>query len=115
MDVRESRTDGRPGGVPGVTPRGGAESGHRLTLRAREEAEISGVLHVASFDDREIVLETQLGTLTLHGHELQIKQLDLNEGTFRVEGMIDSVGYSTPGQRRGQAHSAGGLLTRIFR
>lgn len=88
-----------------------------MTLRAREEAEITGVLHVASFDDQEIVLDTDLGTLTLRGHDLQIKQLDLVQGTFSVEGLIDSIGYSAgrSGQAARAQGQAGGLLSRLFR
>ncbi len=118
--MRESRTDGRPG-AGRAAPAGQTAAGHQLTLRAREEAEISGVLHVASFDDHEIVLDTDLGTLTLHGHDLQIKQLDLAQGTFSVEGLIDSLSYATTVARgaqagRGPGHQAGGgLLARLFR
>ena len=113
MDGREARPD-RSGAPRGQQPASGG--GHQLVLRAREEATITGVLHVASFDEREIVLDTTLGTLTLTGHDLQIKQLDLVQGTFWVQGLIDGLRYT--GQRRhrgGPRVSSGGAFGRLFR
>lgn len=94
----------------------GAEAppGHQISLRAREEATISGVVHVTSFDDRQIVLGTQMGTLTISGHDLQIRQLDLGQGTFRVEGMVDALAYSAGGGKRGRGQASRGVLRRLF-
>ncbi len=91
--------------------------GHRVDLRARAEAVVTGVQHVASFDDKQIVLGTELGTLTILGQDLQIRQLDLSQGSFRVEGRVDSLAYSQ-GHRGGRARNAaerGGLLGRLLR
>ena len=90
-------------------------TGHQLILRARAEATISGVVGVVSFDDRQIVLGTQMGTLTITGHDLQIRQLDLGQGSFRVEGTVDSRTYSTGGARgRGRGQGGRGVLQRLF-
>ncbi len=34
---------------------------HQLVLAERERLTLDGVIHVESFDDREIVLDTELG------------------------------------------------------
>lgn len=77
---------------------------HRLIIADREQVEVEGVLHVESFDDREITLGTILGTLTLRGEDLNIRQLDLESGCFAVTGMIHGVQYSSAerGKGRGQ-------------
>lgn len=115
MDGRESRSD-HAGPQRPPAPAGGV--GHHVVLRAREEATIGGVLHVSSFDDHTIVLDTDLGTLTLTGHDLQIKQLDLAQGTFWVEGLIDSLAYAATrkGERGAKADPrGGGVFGRLFR
>lgn len=114
MDGREARPD-RTGARQVQQPAPGG--GHQLVVRAREEATITGVLRVGSFDAREIVLDTTLGALTLTGHDLQIKQLDLAQGTFWVQGLIDSLRYTNgQRQRRGTPRaSAGGAFGRLFR
>ena len=115
MDGRDPRMEPR-GGVPRPAS-GTAPARHEVVLKAREEATISGVLHVASFDDHEIVLDTNLGALTVLGHELQIKQLDLAQGTFWVEGLIDSLAYAADrksGRNAGTGRRAG-MFGRLFR
>ena len=65
---------------------------HQLVLAERERLTIDGVIHVESFDDREIVLETELGSLVVQGDELHIKELNL-ERNLLVNGYISSVEY----------------------
>lgn len=85
---------------------------HELQLVNREQLRVSGVLHVDSFDDHQIVLNTDLGTLTIAGQDLQIKQLDLESGRFAVEGLLTAINYSAGSQRdrRGK-----GFLERLLR
>jgi sporulation protein YabP len=97
----------------GARPAGGRPNGHSLTIENRERMTVTGVLHVGSFDDRQIVLDTDLGTLTLTGEDLQIKQLDLDQGTFWVEGLVASVQYAA--RRAGGKDQAKGLIGKFFR
>jgi sporulation protein YabP len=80
---------------------GKASSGHRLVIENREQCTVTGVLRVASFDDHSIVLETDLGALTLQGTDLEIKQLDVDAGTFSVQGLVSSVQYAAGGGQAG--------------
>lgn len=99
--------DGKDGGRP--------QPGkpHEVTVVNRETAHVTGVLHVDSFDDHAIVLDTDLGTLTMTGQDLQIKQLDLEEGRFSVEGLIHSVEWSVG--RGKQKERAKGFLARMIK
>ena len=98
-----------PAGSRATVPR---SDGHSLRVENRERAHVTGVLHVISFDDHEIILETDLGTLSLAGEDLQIKQLDLDQGSFMVEGLITGVQYAA---RRSGKDQAKGLIGRLFR
>ncbi|NLJ80174.1 MAG: sporulation protein YabP [Firmicutes bacterium] len=66
---------------------------HQLVLVERERLTLDGVTHVESFDDREIVLDTELGGLIVQGEELHIKELNLEKGNLLVNGYIRSVEY----------------------
>ena len=46
---------------------------HKLTLNERRQLSMSGVSEVVSFDESAVVLRTQLGILTIHGKDLQLK------------------------------------------
>ncbi|HUS89576.1 MAG TPA: YabP/YqfC family sporulation protein, partial [Desulfosporosinus sp.] len=41
--------------------------GHRLVMENREQIALTGVQKVQSFDPKEIVLETELGILSIKG------------------------------------------------
>lgn len=94
-------------------PRSGQPE-HTLTVINREQVVISGVHAVDSFDDQEIVLETELGTLTIRGEELHIKQLDLESGRFAVDGMVNAFSYSARATRAGVRRNRG-FLERLLK
>jgi len=96
-------------GTRATVPR---SDGHSLTIENRERIHVTGVLHVVSFDDHEIILETDLGMLTLAGEDLQIKQLDLDQGSFLVEGLVTGVQYAA---RRSGKEQAKGIIGKLFR
>lgn len=84
---------------------------HQLVLAERERLTLDGVIHVESFDDREIVLDTELGGLVVEGEELHIKELNLEKGNLLVSGYVRSVEYL--GESLGKRGK--GLLARLFR
>ncbi len=92
----------------------GLAEDHELSLVNREQASISGVLHLATFDDEQIVLDTELGSLTVKGEDLHIKHLDLDAGKLAIEGLIMSVTYG-PGKGRAGKNKGRGLLDRLLR
>ena len=53
---------------------------HKLSLNERKALTMTGVAEVVSFDDRAVVLKTSLGMLTVHGQNLQLKQLSPDGG-----------------------------------
>ena len=81
---------------------------HKLTLNERNNLSVSGVSEVVSFDDTAVVMRTDLGMLTVHGQQLQLKNLSLEGGMVAVEGNVAALIYEEPRQERG-------LLGRFFR
>jgi len=71
---------------------------HCLTLTNREVLEVTGVVFVNSFDDREVILDTTHGCLCLRGEELHISQLSLEEGRVVVQGKLAVIEYKSPGK-----------------
>ena len=66
-----------------------------LVLENRSRLNISGVLDVLSFDDQIIIVETELGMLTVKGDNLRINKLSIDTSEVIVEGEIISLTYST--------------------
>lgn len=99
----------------GPTGRNPGESAHSLALQNRQRATMEGVLHVESFDDRQILLDTALGSLMLRGEQLQIRQFDLERGRFEVEGTIHALQYGPPLRGKDGARARSGWLQRLLR
>ena len=83
-----------------------------LVLENREKLSISGVLDVLSFDDQIVILETELGLLTVKGENLRINKLSLDTADVIVDGEIYNLGYS---EKELDRKSGGGILGKIFK
>ncbi len=88
----------------------GTSAIQNLILENREKLSISGVLDVLSFDDQIVILETELGMLTIKGEDLRINKLSVDTGDVVIEGNINSVSYSEKEERK-----SGNLLGKIFK
>ena len=80
---------------------------HKLTLEERGKLTMTGATEVASFEDTAVVLRTSLGTLMVHGRDLQLKTLSLDGGQVAVEGTVSALVYEEP-------RTTGGLFHRLF-
>ncbi|MDQ0158458.1 sporulation protein YabP [Alkalibacillus sp. S2W] len=66
---------------------------HAVTLTDRKELKLTGVLDVDSFDTEEFLLKTSLGYLMVRGHNLHMKNLNVDEGLLTIQGKIYSFDY----------------------
>lgn len=68
---------------------------HRLTLNNRDRGNLTGILDVISFNESQIVLDTDMGLLTIRGKDLHVSRLSLEKGEIDIEGRTDSFTYSS--------------------
>ena len=64
-----------------------------IVIEDRNRISISGVEQVDSFNDTTIVLPTIKGGVSIKGEELNISKLNLDEGSVKISGMINSLIY----------------------
>ena len=77
-----------------------------IVLENREKLNITGVLDVLSFDDQIVILETELGLLTIKGENIRINKLSLDTSEVTVEGEISQLDT---------IEKSGGFLSKIFK
>lgn len=82
-----------------------------LILENREKLSISGVLDVLSFDDQVVMVETELGLLTVKGENLKINKLSLDTSEVIVEGEISYLAYSQSDQDKTKSS----FISKIFK
>lgn len=83
-----------------------------LILENRGKLSISGVLDVLSFDDQVVIIETELGLLTVKGDNLRINKLSIDTSEVIVEGDISSMNYS---DNKNAEKSKGSFISKIFK
>lgn len=85
---------------------------HKLVIQNRSAGNISGITDVVSFDENTVVLDTDMGLLTIKGKELHISRLTLEKGEVDIDGTVDSLTYSSNEALRKSGES---LFSRLFK
>ncbi|MBR6039539.1 MAG: YabP/YqfC family sporulation protein [Clostridia bacterium] len=75
-------------------------SAHTLLIEGRRRMRITGVLDVESFQEDEMTVVTQAGTLTVWGEGLKLGKLNPEDGQVLLEGNIASIEYEQPEPER---------------
>ena len=84
---------------------------HACRLENRNAASLTGVREVVSFDENQVVMDTDMGLLTIKGKDLHVRRLTVEKGEMEVEGQIDSLTYSSNEAYRKAGQS---ILARLF-
>lgn len=87
----------------------GKEQSQTVILEGRKKLSVSGVVDVQSYDEEQVVLETTLGMLTIHGQKLHMERLQLEAGELLLEGeLVDGLLFDDGTRPRG------GFFSRLF-
>ena len=84
---------------------------HACRLENRSAASLTGVREVVSFDENQVVVDTDMGLVTIKGKELHVSRLTVEKGELEVDGQVDSLAYSSNEAYRKAGQS---ILTRLF-
>lgn len=84
-----------------------------IKLTNREQLELTGVVHVDSFDDDEVILETKMGALVIKGQNLNINELNLESGKVKIQGAVGSLQYFD--ESKNLKNRGKGILDRLLK
>lgn len=84
---------------------------HSCLMQNRSAINMTGVREVVSFDENQVVMDTDMGLLTVKGKELHVSRLTVEKGEVDVEGTVDSLTYSSNEAYRRTGKS---ILGRLF-
>jgi len=82
-----------------------------LTLESRKRLTINGVIEVINFNENQILLNTDVGTMMVKGNELKMNKLDVQNGDVIITGKVDSFVY-TSDKVKAKKDS---IISRLFR
>lgn len=86
---------------------------HSVTLQNRKNMQLAGIKNVITFDEDEVVLESEMGYLAISGEDLHVTMLNLEQGKVALAGNIRSMEYkdqSTDIKARGKS-----ILNRLLK
>ena len=75
---------------------------HKIVLNNRDQGNLTGILDVISFDENTIVLDTDMGLLTIKGKDLHVNRLSLERAKSTLR-----AGRTALCTRRAAARRAG--------
>ena len=81
-----------------------------IVIENRKKLSVSGVKDVLSFDDQVVIVETELGLLNIKGNNLKINKLSIDTSEIKIEGHINSLGYS-----ENHSKNEGSIFGKIFK
>lgn len=84
---------------------------HMIRLNNRKALEINGVKDIDSFDNEEFLIETIMGYLIIRGVNLQLKNLNVEQGIIQIEGKISEFLYVDEHHQE----KAKGLFSKLFK
>jgi len=80
-----------------------------VIIENRKSLNISGVKDVSNFDDETILLDTELGRMTVKGEGLHIESFNANTGDLTATGKVHAVVYMSDAKQNGS------FFSRVFR
>ena len=83
---------------------------HNAILENRQRLMLTGVTDVESFDEKLVLLYTQLGELAVKGSQLHVSEMSTESGELTIEGEINSLIYGDRDRTKKL-----GLLGKLFR
>ena len=85
---------------------------HNITIGQRKNINISGVKKIDNFDEKEFLLETNMGYLFIKGESLEIIKLDTYQGDVSIKGKIDSLNYLENSKKQEKQES---VFSKLFK
>ncbi|MCP3032127.1 sporulation protein YabP [Halobacillus sp. A1] len=84
---------------------------HNMRILNRKTLEITGVKEVDSFDSEEFLLQTSMGYLVIRGENLQMKNLNVDDGEVSIKGRVFEMTYLD----ENHGEKAKGLFSKLFK
>lgn len=82
-----------------------------LMLENRRKLTINGVIEVINFNESQILLNTDVGTMMVKGKELKMNKLDVQNGDVIITGKVDSFVYTSDKSKV----KKDSIISRLFR
>lgn len=84
---------------------------HTVTLTERKNIVITGVKKIDSFNDKEFLVDTTMGYMSIKGNDLEIIKLDTYQGNVSIKGIVNSITYKEDNKKEKEES----MLSKLFK
>ena len=85
---------------------------HIINISDRKSISVTGVKKIDNFDDKEFLMETNMGYLIIKGSDLEIIKLDTYQGDVSIKGKINSLLYTENSKKKEKQDS---IISKLFK
>ncbi len=85
---------------------------HIINISDRKSITVTGVKKIDNFDDKEFLMETNMGYLIIKGSDLEIIKLDTYQGDVSIKGKINSLLYTENSKKKEKQDS---IISKLFK
>lgn len=85
---------------------------HKLVLSNQEQMDLTGISRVESFNPEEILVETDLGLIAIKGEDLDMRNLNLEQGIVEIIGLVTDIIYTS---EKAGGKGRKGFFERVFK
>lgn len=89
-----------------------SNSNHIVNMSNRKTININGVRKIESFNEKEFLLDTNMGFMVIKGNSLEIVKLDTYQGDVAIKGKIDSINYM---EQLGKKNKEESIFNKLFK
>lgn len=89
-----------------------SNSNHIVNMSNRKTININGVRKIESFNEKEFLLDTNMGFMIIKGNGLEIVKLDTYQGDVAIKGKIDSINYM---EELGKKNKEESIFNKLFK
>ncbi|MEG2274760.1 MAG: YabP/YqfC family sporulation protein [Clostridia bacterium] len=68
---------------------------HKIELENHKLMSVTGVLSVPTFTDKNVTVQLDKEKLLIVGHDLSVKNLDIENGKLSLTGFVTALKYTT--------------------
>ena len=84
---------------------------HDVLIKSRKRMEMTGVSDVSSFDDAEIIVQTENSDVSIEGQNLKIERFNSENGELVLNGIINGLFYYNKKAEK-KKRTVGGFLNK---
>jgi sporulation protein YabP len=81
---------------------------HAVTVENQQRANLTGIVSVESFNEKQVSIKTMSSYLVITGENLNVSKFNTDNGTLVIDGKINEIRYSEKGK-------AAGVIKKLFK